>query len=268
VIGELTVCRIFDKLNEILIREDNAVSVQSPVTICGDIHGQYEDLLELFRIANYDILNADHQRFIFMGDYVDRGKYSLNTILLLAIIKVRHPDRIFLLRGNHESRRVTRQYGFYSEILVHYGHAGLHQKCMEVFDLMPIMAVTDSDVVSMHGRLSPRLFFVGCIFCVCRSPRYLHPDSSMILRGAIPRRGRPVLGFPAVEAANTSSGANRRRDSVSSTGSDSSRDRIRSSKLDSNGTSLTRRAMRHRDRSSTFGRPRDIPGGVSTSRAS
>jgi diadenosine tetraphosphatase ApaH/serine/threonine PP2A family protein phosphatase len=160
LIGEEDVSRIFDKLNEILVREDNAVQVRSPVTICGDIHGQYEDLLELFRTAGYDPLNPDDQRFIFMGDYVDRGKYSLNTVLLLSILKIQHPDRIFLLRGNHESRAVTQQYGFHNEIMLNYGHAGLHQKCMEAFDLMPVAALTDGDVVSLHGGLSPELVFV------------------------------------------------------------------------------------------------------------
>jgi diadenosine tetraphosphatase ApaH/serine/threonine PP2A family protein phosphatase len=168
VIDEWTVFRILYKLTEILFQEANVVEVQSPVIICGHIHGQYEDLLELFRTAQYDILNPDDQRFIFMGDYVDRGKYSLNTILLLAVMKIRHPHCIFLLRGNHESRQATHNYGFRNEILLNYGYIHIYHKCMEIFDLMPIVAVTDSDVISVHGGLSPELWFVEGIHTVYR----------------------------------------------------------------------------------------------------
>jgi diadenosine tetraphosphatase ApaH/serine/threonine PP2A family protein phosphatase len=113
-----------------------------------------------------------------MGDYVDRGKYSLNTVLLLAILKIQHPNHVFLLRGNHESRSVTHQYGFHSEILLNYGHAGIHQKCMEMFDLMPVMAVTDGDVISVHGGLSPHLVFVDD---VCLHSKLIEiPESGLL----------------------------------------------------------------------------------------
>ena len=77
--------------------------MRAPVTICGDIHGQFHDLLELFNKGG----EIPQTRYIFMGDFVDRGYYSVETFLLLLALKVRYPERITLIRGNHESRQIT-----------------------------------------------------------------------------------------------------------------------------------------------------------------
>jgi serine/threonine-protein phosphatase 2A catalytic subunit len=84
--------------------------VRAPVTICGDIHGQFHDLKELFRIGmiGYDLNSLGgtppDTNYLFMGDYVDRGYYSVETVTLLVALKVRYRDRLTILRGNHESR--------------------------------------------------------------------------------------------------------------------------------------------------------------------
>ena len=92
-----------DKAREILIEESNVQPVKCPVTVCGDIHGQFHDLIELFRIGG----NSPDTNYLFMGDFVDRGYHSVETVTLLVALKVRFRDRITILRGNHESRQIT-----------------------------------------------------------------------------------------------------------------------------------------------------------------
>ena len=92
--------RVCGLVKELLVEESNVQPVASPVTVCGDVHGQFDDLLELFRTGG----DVPDTKYIFMGDFVDRGSHSVETFHLLMALKVRYPERITLIRGNHESR--------------------------------------------------------------------------------------------------------------------------------------------------------------------
>ncbi|KAJ5713313.1 Serine/threonine-protein phosphatase [Penicillium malachiteum] len=147
LIPESQVRELCYKARELLIEEGNVVSVDAPVTICGDIHGQFHDLMELFRVGG----DVPDTNYLFMGDFVDRGFYSLESFLLLLCLKVRYPDRITLIRGNHESRQITTVYGFYDECIRKYGSANVWRYCCEVFDYLALGAI----VLGASSELEP-----------------------------------------------------------------------------------------------------------------
>ena len=145
---------VINKAKEILSHESNAQFVPSPVTVCGDIHGQFHDLIELFKIGG----KCPETNYLFMGDYVDRGYYSVETVSLLLCLKVRYPNRIYLTRGNHESRQITQSYGFYDECLRKYdNNPEIWKYFTDLFDFLPLTCVVDNKIFCLHGGLSPSI---------------------------------------------------------------------------------------------------------------
>ncbi|GKZ26486.1 hypothetical protein AbraIFM66951_005822 [Aspergillus brasiliensis] len=142
-----------DKAKEVVQPESNVHPVKCPVTVCGDIHGQFHDLIELFLIGG----PCPDTNYLFMGDYVDRGYHSVETVCLLVALKIRYPQRITILRGNHESRQITQVYGFYDECLRKYGSANVWQYLTDLFDYFPITALVEKDIFCLHGGLSPSI---------------------------------------------------------------------------------------------------------------
>ncbi|KAJ3497638.1 hypothetical protein NLJ89_g10323 [Agrocybe chaxingu] len=169
-ISEEQVKRLCLKAREILIEEGNVQVVDSPVTICGDIHGQFFDLMELFKMGGF----CPETNYLFMGDFVDRGFYSVETFLLLLALKVRYPERITLIRGNHESRQITQVYGFYDECQRKYGSSNVWRWCCEVFDYLALGAIVDGRVFCVHGGLSPNLGSIDQIRAIDRKQEVPH----------------------------------------------------------------------------------------------
>ncbi|KAI0153934.1 calcineurin-like phosphoesterase [Pestalotiopsis sp. NC0098] len=237
-------------VKEVLMEESNIQPVITPVTVCGDIHGQFYDLLELFRVAGgmpgetaieapksaKPVISADmieppteitnprlrkkikmrrnskgesveteaeedddhspdpaaqstsrptsqeitpsvnnpNMRFVFLGDFVDRGYFSLETFTLLMCLKAKYPDRIILVRGNHESRQITQVYGFYEECQQKYGNASVWKACCQVFDFLVLAAIVDGEVLCVHGGLSPEIRTIDQIRVVARAQEIPH----------------------------------------------------------------------------------------------
>jgi len=153
-----------------LLEESNVQPVAAPVVICGDIHGQFYDLLELFRTGG----EIPETSYIFMGDFVDRGHFSLETFTLLLALKARWPDKITLLRGNHESRQITQVYGFYDECQQKYGNPNAWRYCTEVFDYLTLAALVDGKILCVHGGLSPDLRTLDQIRTISRMQEIPH----------------------------------------------------------------------------------------------
>ncbi|KAL4462755.1 hypothetical protein ABPG72_019591 [Tetrahymena utriculariae] len=140
-----------EMVKEILIEESNVQPVSAPVTVCGDIHGQFYDLLELFQKGG----EIPATNYIFIGDFVDRGHNSVETIEYLLCLKLKYPGNITLLRGNHESRQITSAYGFFDEISRKYGNSNPWKIFTDLFDHLSLAAIIDGVVLCIHGGLSP-----------------------------------------------------------------------------------------------------------------
>lgn len=161
------------RTREIFMTQGMLLEMEAPVKICGDVHGQYTDLLRLFELGGF----PPESNYLFLGDYVDRGRQSLETICLLLAYKVKYPENFFLLRGNHESASINRIYGFYDECKRRYS-VKLWKMFTDTFNCMPVAAVVDEKILCMHGGLSPDLHSLEQIRQILRPSDV--PDSGLI----------------------------------------------------------------------------------------
>jgi serine/threonine-protein phosphatase PP1 catalytic subunit len=143
---------LIDNSLQIIKNQKMLVELEAPLHVCGDIHGQYYDLLRIFDHCGYP---GDYN-YLFLGDYVDRGKQSLETISLLLCYKIKYPEKVTLLRGNHESSVTNRIYGFYDECKRRY-NVRIWKSFTELFNYLPVAAIIDDKILCMHGGLSPEL---------------------------------------------------------------------------------------------------------------
>ncbi|KAL4811032.1 Metallo-dependent phosphatase-like protein [Aspergillus unguis] len=148
---------------ELLLSQPALLELSAPVKIVGDVHGQYTDLIRLFEMCGF----PPASNYLFLGDYVDRGKQSLETILLLLCYKLKYPENFFLLRGNHECANVTRVYGFYDECKRRC-NIKIWKTFVDTFNCLPIAATVAGKIFCVHGGLSPSLSHMNDIRGIAR----------------------------------------------------------------------------------------------------
>ncbi|XP_009413788.2 serine/threonine-protein phosphatase PP1 isoform X1 [Musa acuminata AAA Group] len=151
-LAEVEIQQLCTVSRQIFLGQPNLLELEAPIKICGDIHGQYSDLLRLFEYGGFPPVS----NYLFLGDYVDRGKQSLETICLLLAYKIKYPENFFLLRGNHECASINRIYGFYDECKRRFS-VRLWKIFSDCFNCLPVAAVIDDKILCMHGGLSPDL---------------------------------------------------------------------------------------------------------------
>eukprot|EP01028_Stygiella_incarcerata_P003680 TRINITY_DN1766_c1_g1_i1.p1 TRINITY_DN1766_c1_g1~~TRINITY_DN1766_c1_g1_i1.p1 ORF type:complete len:327 (-),score=63.82 TRINITY_DN1766_c1_g1_i1:423-1403(-) len=143
---------LITRAREIFLSQPPLLELDAPIKICGDVHGQYYDLLRLFEYGGF----PPESNYLFLGDYVDRGKQSIESICLLLAYKVKYQENFFILRGNHECASINRIYGFYDECKRRY-NIKLWKSFTDCFNCMPICAIVDEKIFCTHGGLSPEL---------------------------------------------------------------------------------------------------------------
>ena len=139
--------------NKYLRAEPNMLYLHDPVTIVGDIHGQFYDLKEIFRLGENP---GTMTKYLFLGDYVDRGNYSLEVIFVLYALKIRYPNEVFLLRGNHECKLMTLSHNFRTDCLEYYDQE-IYTMMLDSFKNLPIACIINGKYLAVHGGLSPQI---------------------------------------------------------------------------------------------------------------
>ncbi len=178
-----------DQCIKIVQQQPIVIRVRAPIKVFGDIHGQYQDLMRFFDLwgmpsddATGDIEAYD---YLFLGDYVDRGSHSLETICLLMALKIRFPDQVHLLRGNHEDRWINNAFGFADECSMRLGEdptdpASVFNKINELFDWLPLAAIIEERIICLHGGIGSTLEKVGQIELLKRPLEVIHEVQNSI----------------------------------------------------------------------------------------
>ena len=170
LLAERDAAEIVNRAATILRKEPNLLRLNDPITVCGDVHGQFYDLCKLFEIGG----DPHDQQYLFLGDFVDRGCFGCEVVFYLMAVKLRHPDTFFMLRGNHECRHLTAYFNFKAECLYKYSQT-TYDQIMSCFDCLPIASVLNGRFLCVHGGLSPDIRNVEDINAI---HRFREPPSS------------------------------------------------------------------------------------------
>ena len=146
------IIEIITLFKNIVKNEPNIVKLKDPVTIVGDLHGQFYDLLKCLEVGG----NPENTKYLFLGDYVDRGSFSIEILLLLFSLKINFKNSIIMLRGNHECRQMTSNFNFKKECEVKYD-SEIYNLFMDTFDCLPLSCLINEKFIGLHGGISPDL---------------------------------------------------------------------------------------------------------------
>jgi hypothetical protein len=152
----VTMIELCELAKSVLYQQRSLLILPTPITVCGDVHGQFYDFKKLFERGGPPSATP----YLFLGDYINQGYYSIETLALLFAYLVQYGGTFHLLRGNHESRQVNTMYGFYDEVTTRFGHSGVWKLCNEVFDMLTLAALIDNKIDCVHGGLSPSIKLV------------------------------------------------------------------------------------------------------------
>ncbi|KAJ4891995.1 Serine/threonine-protein phosphatase PP1 isozyme 4 [Raphanus sativus] len=187
-LSEAEIKQLCTTARDIFLQQPNLLELEAPIKICGDIHGQYSDLLRLFEYGGF----PPSANYLFLGDYVDRGKQSLETICLLLAYKIKYPGNFFLLRGNHECASINRIYGFYDECKRRF-NVRVWKVFTDCFNCLPVAALIDDKILCMHGGLSPELDHLDEIRSLPRPT--MIPDTGLLCDLLWSDPGKDVKGW-------------------------------------------------------------------------
>ena len=172
-LSEDLLSKLIRAARDTFLEQPMLLEISAPVNICGDTHGQYSDMLRLFEIGGF----PPESNYIFLGDYVDRAKQSIEVIALALCYKYKYPRNFFLLRGNHECASLNRIYGFYDECKRKYS-VKLWKIFSDCFNCLPVAAVVGDKIFCCHGGISPDLIKLGDIHRIVR-PTEIADDGLM-----------------------------------------------------------------------------------------
>jgi len=153
VFSQETLIELSEEAIRVLQKRPNILKISAPIYVIGDLHGNLCDLIRIINLAK----PPPYSRYLFLGDYVDRGKYSIEVVTFLLALQVAFPEHIYMLRGNHEFEQINENYGFKNEVQTQYDSLEVYFAFNKVFEWLSLVAIINDKIFCVHGGLSPQL---------------------------------------------------------------------------------------------------------------